>query len=64
MPNRFSTLRVSMVCSAGTSTRSSECSGRKGMLEGGSGREWRGEEMLGAVCGERAGVGVRGCAVW
>lgn len=23
-----------------------------------------GEEMVGAVCGERAGVGVRGCAVW
>jgi hypothetical protein len=33
MPKRFSTLRVSMVCSAGTSTRNSECSGRKGMLD-------------------------------
>lgn len=41
MPNRFSTLRVSMVCSAGTSTRSSECSGRKGMLEGVGGVERR-----------------------
>ena len=32
MPKRFSTLRVSMVCNAGTSTRSSECSGLKGIL--------------------------------
>lgn len=32
MPKRFSTLEVSMVCSAGTSTRNSECSGRKGMI--------------------------------
>lgn len=32
MPKRFSTLLVSMVCRAGTSTRKSECSGRKGIL--------------------------------
>lgn len=32
IPKRFSTLRVSMVCNVGISTRSSECSGLKGMV--------------------------------
>jgi len=32
MPNRLSTEAVSMVCSAGTSTRNNECSGRNGIL--------------------------------
>ena len=32
IPKRFSTLRVSMVCNVGISTRSSECSGLKGMI--------------------------------
>lgn len=32
MPNRFSTDVVSMVCRAGTSTRSNECCGRKGIV--------------------------------
>ena len=32
IPKRFSTDVVSMVCSAGTSTRNNECSGRKGMV--------------------------------
>ena len=31
MPKRFSTELVSIVCSAGTSTRSSECEGLNGM---------------------------------
>jgi hypothetical protein len=53
MPKRFSTLRVSMVCNAGTSTRNSECSGLKGILV--VVVEWRGS-CLGAVCGETAGV--------
>jgi hypothetical protein len=54
MPKRFSTLRVSMVCNAGTSTRNSECSGLKGILVVVL-VEWRGS-CLGAVCGETAGV--------
>ena len=54
MPKRFSTLRVSIVCKAGTSTRNSECSGLKGMLAVVL-VEWRGGEM-GAVCGETADV--------
>ncbi len=32
MPNRLSTEAVSMVCSAGTSTRNNECSGRNGIF--------------------------------
>ena len=32
IPKRFSTLRVSIVCNAGTSTRNSECSGLNGIL--------------------------------
>lgn len=54
MPKRFSTLRVSIVCKAGTSTRNSECSGVKGMLA--VFVEWRVRVLLGAVCGETAGV--------
>ena len=54
MPKRFSTLRVSIVCRAGTSTRNSECSGLKGMLAVFA--EWRESVLLGAVCGETAGV--------
>ena len=54
MPKRFSTLRVSIVCKAGTSTRNSECSGLKGMLA--VLVEWRVRVLLGAVCGETAGV--------
>jgi len=61
MPKRFSTLRVSMVCNAGTSTRNSECSGLKGILVVDCRVE---SELLGAVCGEKTGVGVRGRAVW
>jgi hypothetical protein len=57
MPKRFSTLRVSMVCKAGTSTRNSECSGLKGMSV--VVVEWR-VSCWGAVCGETAGSGVRG----
>ena len=53
MPKRFSPLRVSIVCKAGTSTRKSECSGLKGMMAVVT-VEWRGGEQ-GAVCGERAG---------
>ena len=34
IPKRFSTDEVSIVWSAGTSTRNNECSGRKGMLAG------------------------------
>ena len=54
MPKRFSTLRVSIVCKAGTSTRNSECSGLKGMLVVML-VEWRGS-CWGAVCGETAAV--------
>ena len=50
MPKRFSTLRVSMVCKTGTSTRNSECSGLKGMLVGVDGVE---RSCWGAVCGGR-----------
>ena len=48
IPKRFSTLRVSMVCNVGISTRSSECSGLKGMVVGV-------KVSLCAVCGERDG---------
>lgn len=59
MPKRFSTLLVSMVCSAGTSTRRSECSGRKGIVvispkarvvDGGGKRHGSGI-IWGVVCG-------------
>lgn len=46
MPKRFSTLRVSIVCSAGTSTRNSECWGVKGMTTENA-MEWRGVERRG-----------------
>jgi hypothetical protein len=68
IPKRFSTLRVSMVCNVGISTRSSECSGLKGMMDG------RSEVSSCAVCGERDGcwctlmcgvrVGMRVGEVW
>lgn len=45
MPKRFSTLLVSMVCNAGTSTRNIECCGLKGMLA-----------VLWLVCSEQRGV--------
>lgn len=45
MPKRFSTLLVSMVCRAGTSTRNIECCGLKGMMA-----------VWSLVCGEQSGV--------
>ena len=45
MPKRFSTLLVSMVCRAGTSTRNIECCGLKGMMV----VSW-------LVCDEQSGV--------
>jgi hypothetical protein len=53
MPKRFSTLRVSMVCSAGTSTRNSECSGLKGIILV---EEWRGSCWVPCVAREETVV--------
>ena len=63
MPKRFSTLRVSIVCKAGTSTRNSECSGLKGMSA--VMVEWRGVAWVPCVAsGWCFGVRERAVLSW